>query len=265
LEQVGASNNVFQRLPTPKPSPKLSKTPSPTSSPTLFPTPKPSPSKSRRARIPTFRSQPDFIADTNKNSWITPDTFEAPKIIQEISLVDPKRENSLIRYFKYGFPIVTALGVAHSWYKGYMDMTNFKNNLRDYVRMKQILKDLRNQKAERDRLNADRARYANLERLRAEGNAVWNDFQAEEQNKAIYRELEAFDKKPPTRTMIDPRFDDSGFPVSWGSNPNNLPSSHISDANFMAMWQNIVGQEPISDSEIDQETLDMWHMLLDHG
>jgi hypothetical protein len=70
--------------------------------------------------------------------------------------------------------------------------------------MKLILKDIRAQKAERDHLNADRARNANLALLRAEGNALWNDFQAEEQNKAKYKELEAYDRKTPTRTMIDP-------------------------------------------------------------
>jgi hypothetical protein len=143
----------------------------------------------RRARIPTFRSQPDFISEANKNSWITPDMFEAPEIIQEISFVDPKREENLIRYFKYRFPIVTLLGTAHSLYKGYEDITNFKNNLKNRVRMKQILKEVRDQQAELDRLNALEAQQTelarqnvirvqneNLERLRAEQDAVLNDF-----------------------------------------------------------------------------------------
>jgi alkanesulfonate monooxygenase SsuD/methylene tetrahydromethanopterin reductase-like flavin-dependent oxidoreductase (luciferase family) len=83
--------------------------------------------------------------------------------------------------------------------------------------MKQILKEVRDQQAELARLNALEAQQTelarqnvirvqneNLERLRAEGEAALKDFQAKEQSKAIYTELEAFDKKPPSKTTIDP-------------------------------------------------------------
>jgi hypothetical protein len=96
-------------------------------------------------------------------------------------------------------------------------MTNFKSHLRDHVRMKQILKEVRDQQAELDRINALEAQQAkldrrnvirvqneNLERQRAEGDAAWNAFQAEKQSKSKYKELEAFDKKLPSRTTIDP-------------------------------------------------------------
>jgi hypothetical protein len=109
LEPVGASNEIVKGLPSKN---KSGNTQHQSKSPTI-----------RKARIPTFRSQPDFISEANKNQWITPDTFEAPKIIQEISLVDPKREEALKRYIKYGFPIVTVLGAAHALYKGYEWMT----------------------------------------------------------------------------------------------------------------------------------------------
>jgi hypothetical protein len=203
LEPAEVSNDIVKGLSSKNKFVKQSSI-TPTLSPTSRWRAPPTGRSRRRERIPTFRSQPNFIADADKNSWITPDTFEAPKIIQEISLVDPKREETLNKYIKYGLPIVTVSCAAHALYK-------------DYVRMKQILKDFRDQKAERDRQNAIEAQkaelalqnantalYAELERLRAEGNALWNDFQAKQESKAIYRELEAYDKKSRTRTMIDP-------------------------------------------------------------
>jgi cytochrome c553 len=184
-----------------------------------------------------------------------------------------------------------------------MDMTNFKNNLRDHVRMKQILKNLRDQQAELARQNvieaqkaelaiqnANTARYAELEHLREEGNALWNDFQAKQESKAIYRELEAYDKKPRSQTMRDlteelveneKQIADSRSwraragikPAAWALEPGrddlwekdiesyiswvreldgDLLNSYISELTHQTMWQNAINYEQRSGIQIDE-------------
>jgi hypothetical protein len=117
-----------------------------------------------KARIPLNRFQPDFISESvSSSSWITPNTFDSPHIVPEISLVDPKREEDLRRNIRYGFQIVTALGIAHGLYRGYEYMTNYKNNLEEYPMMKH-------------RAQSIRAENARLESLRAERDRVQNEF-----------------------------------------------------------------------------------------
>jgi hypothetical protein len=194
------------------------------------------------------------------------------------------------------------LGAAHVLSKGYEWMTQYKNNLKDYVRMKQFLKDLRDQQAELAHQNVIRAQDAELNRLRTERDAVWNDFQAKQQSKAIYRELEAYDKKLPTLTTIDPteklaqnekQISDSRSwrsracikPAAWVFEPGrddlwdsdiisyilgvreldgDLPNSPISDADYMALWQSAIEQEQRSRSPMDEaEEMEILERIID--
>jgi hypothetical protein len=146
-----------------------------------------------KARIPLNRFQPDFISESvsSASTWITPNTFDSPHIVPEISLVDPKREEDLRRNIRYGFPIVTALGIAHGLYRGYEYMTNYKNNLEEYAMMKQ-------------RAQSIRAENARLESLRAERDTLLNEFKNTKWSYMENADLERYDRTSPRKPIRDP-------------------------------------------------------------
>jgi hypothetical protein len=151
-------------------------------------------------------------------SWITPDTFEAPKLVPDISLVDPQRENALKRHIKLSFAIMTMLGIDNVLYKGYEELSEYKNSLggqvmmnqrRDAIRAQNAKQSLVEKREQEERLNEEyHAAVAAVEPLLEEFRKT--DFKTH-MNRVMnmFNDLEQIDFSDSPENLIAPPYVDS--------------------------------------------------------